>query len=268
DTGFIDTLVEAGEARGLNVLPVYAYSLKDEPDADGIPAAFRFFVEDGAPAVDAVVNTMAFAMGSSSMEGRHEGEWAVEVLDRLGIPQLQAMNASLSVERWRESEGGLPPLDVAMNVAIPELDGRIITVPASFKERSDAHSASAGTPVVRRQLPRDRADRIMGIALRLARLRRTPNAEKRIAIMVTNHHAKAARLANAVGLDSPASVLALLHRMADAGYEVGTLPPDPDALMAMLTERGHYDADYLTEEQLAGAPVHVTPARYREWFAE
>jgi len=267
DTDFVDTLVEAGEARGLNVLPVYAYSLKDEPDADGLPAAFRFFVEDGTPTVDAVVNTMAFAMGSSSMDDRHEGEWAVEVLDRLGIPQLQAMNASLSVERWRESEGGLPPLDVAMNVAIPELDGRIITVPASFKERSDAHSAAAGTPVVRRQLPRDRAERIMGIALRLARLRRTSNAEKRIAIMVTNHHAKAARLANAVGLDSPASVLALLHRMADAGYEVDALPPDPDALMAMLTERGHYDADYLTEEQLAGAPVHVTPARYREWFA-
>src|SRR5690606_27195715 len=81
-------------------------------------------------------------------------------------------------------------------------------------------------------------------------------------------HAKAARLANAVGLDSPASVLALLRRMADAGYEVGTLPPDPDALMAMLTERGHYDAEYLTEEQLTGAPVHVPSARYGEWFAE
>src|SRR5690606_7236796 len=119
DTDFINTLVEAGEARGLNGLPGYAYSPKDGPAADATPGAFRFFVEDGAPAVDAVVNTMAFAMGSSSMEGRHEGEWAVEVLDRLGIPQLQAMNASLSVERWRESEGGLPPLDVAMNVAIP-----------------------------------------------------------------------------------------------------------------------------------------------------
>src|SRR5690606_5410204 len=82
------------------------------------------------------------------------------------------------------------------------------------------------------------------------------------------HHAKAARLANAVGLDSPASVLALLRRMAAAGYDVGTLPPDPDALMAMLTERGHYDADYLTEEQLSSALVHVPAERYREWFAE
>src|SRR5262249_6204415 len=123
DTDFVDTLVEAGEALGANVLPIYAYSLKDDAGVDGVPPAMRFFVDaDGRPSVDAVVNTMAFAMGSSSMEERGDGDWATDFLQDLDVPQLQAFNVSLSSERWRELDAGLPPLDVAMNIAIPELD--------------------------------------------------------------------------------------------------------------------------------------------------
>ncbi len=261
DTGFIDTLVEAGEAAGLNVLPVYAYSLKDE--GEGVPAAYQWFVDaTGAPTVDVVVNTMSFAMGSSSPEERGEGEWATELLQRMDVPQLQAVNASVPVERWRDSENGLPPLDVAMNVAIPELDGRIITVPVAFK---DEVTRADGSRVTRHLGLRDRAERVMGLAARLAALRHIPAAEKRVAIVLTNHNAKAARLANAVGLDSPASLLHLLHRMRDAGYEVGELPPDPDTMMALLVDRGHYDRDLLTQAQLDHAIARVPAERYAAW---
>ncbi|GMU39361.1 MAG: cobaltochelatase subunit CobN [Chloroflexota bacterium] len=266
DTQFIDALVEAGDAAGLNVLPVFAYSLKDETAGpDGTPAAFAYFVDEaGRPAVDVVVNTMSFAMGSSSLDERSEDEWATDVLRQLDIPQVQAMNASISQERWYESENGLPPLDVAMNVAIPELDGRIVTVPIAFKEEvADGH----GGRVTRHVAAPDRASRVMGLAARLAALRRIPHAEKRVAIVLSNHNAKAARIANAVGLDSPASLLHLLHRLRDAGYEVGELPPDSDTMMALLIERGHYDRDLLTEAQLRGALARVPAARYREWFA-
>ena len=210
---------------------------------------------------------MSFAMGSSSADERSDEEWAVDALRALDVPQLQAVNASVSSAEWLASGGGLSPLDVAMNVAIPELDGRIITVPLSFKEQQ-AGVEVAGTPVVRRVAPRDRADRVIGQALRLAALRRKPNAEKRVAVVLTNHNAKASRIANAVGLDSPASLLHLLHRMRAAGYDVGDeLPPDSDTLMADLVERGHYDNDLLTDEQIAGALARVTAERYRAWFA-
>jgi len=107
DVAFIDSLVEAGEALELNVLPVFAYSLKDA-GPDGLPEAFRyFFFENGAPTVDAVVNTMSFAMGSSSSAERDEGEWAVALLRRMDVSQLQAMNSSLSGERWQATESGL-----------------------------------------------------------------------------------------------------------------------------------------------------------------
>ena len=52
-------------------------------------------------------------------------------------------------------------------------------------------------------------------------LRRKPNADKRVAVVLTNYNAKASRIGNAVGLDTPASLLRLLHAMRAAGYDVG-----------------------------------------------
>ncbi|GIW17829.1 MAG: cobaltochelatase subunit CobN [Tepidiforma sp.] len=261
DTAFIDALVEAGEALGADVLPVFGYSLKDDPDGSGRTAVLRELCDAGGqPEVDAVVNTMAFALGSAGQEPG-ASEWQVNVLEELGLPQVQGLTISTSVAQWEGSVTGAGPLDVAMSVAIPELDGRIIGVPASFKERG-------GDGTVRRVLPRDRAERLMGLAVRLARLRRTPNAEKRVAIILTNHHAKASRIANAVGLDSPESVVRLLRALRDAGYTVGPIPEGGDALMQELLARGHYEEETLTEAMLAGAAARVPAERYRAWFEE
>ena len=267
DTAFVDTLVEVGDELGVNLLPVFAYSLKDG-DATRLPDALRYFVDaDNRPLVDVVINTMSFAMGSSTPEERDEDQWAVDALVALDVPQLQAVNASVSSAEWAASEAGLSPLDVAMNVAIPELDGRIIGVPLSFKEAQP--STLEGSPVVRHVALRDRATRTLGQALRLAVLRRKPNATKRLAFVLTNHNAKAARIANAVGLDSPASLVHLLRALQAAGYDVGdSLPPDGDTLMADLVERGHYDRDLLTDAQLESAVAQVPPATYAAWFAE
>ena len=276
NTAFIDAIIEAGEAAGANVLPVFAYSMKDAPDpGEDVPPALRYFFPDHGAPVDVVINTMSFAMGGSSLDpdGGESSDWAAPILERLGVPQLQAIAAATSSERWEASDAGLTPLDVAMNVAIPELDGRIITVPIAFKERT-AQSAVEGRPTpagaeVVHHAPRpDRIARVIGIAMRLAALRRTPNAEKRIAVVLTNHNAKASRIANAVGLDSPASLLALLHRMRDDGYEVGALPPDSDTLMQSLIDRGHYDRDLLTTAQLHNAVARVAPSTYASWFQE
>ncbi len=275
NTEFIDAIIEQGEAAGANILPIFAYSLKDEALAtEGMPEALRYFLDDaGAPRVDAVINTMAFAMGSAGDPAVDAGDhWSVAALQRLGVPQIQAAAASMSAERWRASEAGLTPLDVAMNVAIPELDGRIITVPIAFKQTAAPPAqgvrALAGAEVVHHAPLRDRIDRVLGIAMRLAALRRKTNAEKRVAIVLTNHNAKASRIANAVGLDSPASLLALLHRLRDEGYDVQGIPPDSDALMHLLIERGHYDRDLLTLDQMRGSLARVAPDVYRAWFAE
>lgn len=271
NTAFVDALIAQGEAAGANVLPVFAYSLKDEAAAAGeLPEAFRyFFDEQGAPAVDVVINTMAFAMGSAA-DADSDEHWAVPALERLGVPQLQAIAAATSSDRWEASDAGLTPLDIAMNVAIPELDGRIITVPIAFKERinaaPDGRPSLGGAEVVHHAPQEDRIQRVLGIAMRLATLRRKSNAEKRVAVVLTNHNAKASRIANAVGLDSPASLLMLLHRLHDEGYTVRDIPPDSDALMHLLIDRGHYDRDLLTTEQTRGAVARVAAGTYARWF--
>lgn len=264
DTRWLDRLIDAGEQLGVDVLPVFGYSLKDDPDERGRTAVLRLLCDEhGDPLVDVVINTMAFALGSAG-EALSGEEWNVRVMEELGIPQVQGIPASISRDAWEASALGVPPQDVAMSVAIPELDGRIIGVPCSFKETVEV----GGRRLPVRDVPPDRAERLMGLALRLARLRRLPNHAKRVAIILTNHHAKASRVANAVGLDAAASTVALLHRLAAEGYRVGTLPESGEALLQMLLRSGHYDAEFLTEEMLASAAARIPAEQYRAWFAE
>jgi cobaltochelatase CobN len=263
NTAFVDAIVRQAEAAGLNILPVFAYSLKDE-GVDGVPAPLAYFLRDGQPLVDAVVCTMSFAMGGVDPDSAALSEWSAEVLKRLGVPVLQAIAASSTRGQWLASLRGLSPLDTAMNIAVPEFDGRIATVPVSFKEQSRA----PGSASVRYQPDPERIDRLIDQVMRLAVLRRRPNAEKRIAFVLTNQSGRASRIGNAVGLDAPASLLALLHAMQDAGYAIDGLPATGDDLIHELIARCSYDTEFLSEAQLARAAGNVTARTYEGWFAD
>src|SRR3954454_24996018 len=101
-----------------------------------------------------------------------------------------------------------------------------------------------------------------------ARLRRTSNAEKRVAILFGNYPTKNARIGNGVGLDTPASVMNLLRSLRSACYTVGDLPEDGDALMHRLIDGCTNDEEFLTDDQLRGAVGHVSLATYDRWFNE
>ena len=117
------------ERQGANALPVFAYSLKEDA-ARRVPIGLSYF----AGGVDAVISTMSFAMGRVNADGPTPSGWSVEALEQLGVPVLQAITVGSSYAQWDASQRGLSPVETAMNVAIPEFDGRIITVPISFKE--------------------------------------------------------------------------------------------------------------------------------------
>jgi cobaltochelatase CobN len=229
-----------------------------------------------ADGVDVVLATTSFAMGQVNPDGPTSAGWSVEALERLGVPVLQAIAVGSSHAQWDASPRGLTPVETAMNVALPEFDGRIITVPISFKELvSPEHLAALPDgrfegPVVAYVAQPDRVARVVGLALRFAHLRRTPNCQKRIALILANYNAKASRIGNAVGLDTPASVLRLLHALRAAGYDIGDparLPADGDALLAELIERCSYDTELLSEDQLATAAARVPATIYADWFA-
>jgi cobaltochelatase CobN len=265
---FVDCLVRELENRGANVLPVFTSSLKDTADAARWPAAFDFFLADELCLIDVLVATVSFALGDVQADGPTPAGKAVNVFSKIGVPVLQAICAGSARWQWEASQRGLSPLDTAMNVALPEFDGRIITVPVSFKEPLLDPASGLMPEAVHYEPVPDRVARAAGLALRFAELRRKPNAEKRVAFVLTNSPGKAARIGNAVGLDAPASLLRVLSAMDEAGYTVGPLPESGDDLIRQLIDRCSYDETFLTAEQLGNATARVPEALYQRWFED
>jgi len=226
NTQFVDDLCAAFAAQGAEPVAVYCYSLRD----DGPIELLRGFQPD-------CVITTVLAAGSANGD-----QWDASGLADLDVPIVQAIAATSSSEAWRESDSGLTPIDVAMAVAIPEFDGRIVTVPFSFKETVD-DGDTLGSPVTAYRTRPDRTARVAGIATRLARLRHIANADKRVAVVLSAYPTKRSRLGNAVALDTPASVIDLLHALQGAGYRVEGIPADGDALMHALADALPYE-DY------------------------
>src|SRR5581483_3580878 len=268
NTTFVDDLCAALEARGANPLACWCYSLRPDERGD-VPVISRHL--EGR--VDAVVTTVlamgqAGAGGSGASPGDSGADsWDVPVLARLDVPVVQAVAATTSRAAWEEHDVGLSPLDTAWSVALPEFDGRIVSVPLSFKEVVD-DGDDLGVPVVAYRTVPDRVARVAGTAVRLARLRRKPNGDKRIAVVLSAYPTKRGRIGNAVGLDTPASVVGLLHALRDAGYRVEDIPAGGDTLMAELVDRFSYERETLTAAQLERAVGVVGAAEYAAWFAE
>ncbi|MGW0176255.1 cobaltochelatase subunit CobN [Rhodococcus sp. NPDC003322] len=263
NTAYVEALCRAIEDRGARALPIFCASLRTaEPE-----------LLDVLGTVDAMVVTVLAAGGSrpaGASAGEDDESWDVSALAALDVPILQGLCLTGSREAWESNDDGLSPMDVATQVAVPEFDGRIITVPFSFKE-IDEDGLTTYVPDA------ERAARVAGIAVRHARLRHVPNRDKRIALMLSAYPTKHARIGNAVGLDTPASAIALLAAMREAGYDLGpadgedALPGlaagDGDALIHALIAAGGQDPDWLTAEQLEGNPIRISAARYRDWFA-
>jgi cobaltochelatase CobN len=260
NTTFVDDLAAGLEARGVNAVAVYCYSLR--PDSRGRVEALEMVA---AARADCVVTTV-LAMGSAVGDA-----WDASALLELGVPVVQAVTATRSAADWASSDGGLPPVDVAMAVAIPELDGRIVTVPFSFKEVVDdgVGFADGGDPqpVTAYRTRPDRVARVAGIAARLATLSRTPPAERKVAVVLSAYPTKRSRIGNAVALDTPASLIGLIAALAGAGYRIERVPTDGDALMAELADNLVYDRESLAPAQLAAAAGRWSAERYAEWFA-
>nr|WP_206322974.1 cobaltochelatase subunit CobN [Streptomyces sp. HNM0575] len=260
NTGFVEALCGAVEEAGARPLPLYVASLR-APEPELI---------DELRAADAVVTTVLAAGGSRPAEasaGEDDESWDAGALTDLDVPILQALCLTGSRSAWEENDEGVSPMDAASQIAVPEFDGRLITVPFSFKEvDEDGLPSYVADP--------ERAARAAGIAVRHARLRRTPAGRKRIALVLSAYPTKHSRIGNAVGLDTPASAVALLRRLREEGYDFGPeeeipglVSGDGDELIRALIEAGGHDQDWLTEEQLAKNPVRIPAADYRRWYA-
>jgi cobaltochelatase CobN len=254
---YVEALCAAIEHAGGVPMPVYCASLRTaEPELLALLGT-----------ADALVTTVLAAGGAVPAEvgaGGTDDQWNVAHLAALDVPILQGLCLTSSRGKWMGNDDGMSPLDVATQVAVPEFDGRIVTVPFSFKEIDD-EGLIAYVP------DPERCARVAGLAVRHARLRRIVPAEKRVALVFSAYPTKHARIGNAVGLDTPASAVALLRAMREAGYDIGDVPgvdaEDGDALVHALIERGGQDPAWLSEGHLIGNPIRLSAKEYREWFA-
>ena len=270
NTDFVHGLCDAIDARDAVAVPIFAGSLRTATD--------DLYAELGT--LDAVVVTVLAAGGSTpaaASAGQDDEAWDVARMAALDIPVLQGLCLTSSRADWEASDDGVTPMDYASQVAIPEFDGRIITVPFSFKEiDEDGLPHYVADP--------ERAARVAGIAVNHARLRRTANADKRIAVMLSAYPTKHARIGNAVGLDTPVSAIRVLREMRARGYDLGdgnevtaildgadTSGDDTaagDALIHALIAAGGQDEEWLTTAQLTDAHVRVSKADYDAWTAD
>ncbi|HEX3715358.1 MAG TPA: cobaltochelatase subunit CobN, partial [Trebonia sp.] len=169
NTGFVHALADAVEAAGGQPLPVFCSSLRTAEPA----------LVDTLRAADAIVVTVLASGGlvpAAAGAGGADEQWDIGALARLDVPILQGLCLTSSRAQWAASDEGLTPLDAATQVAIPEFDGRLITVPFSFKETGpDGLTSYVADP--------ERSARVAGIAVKHAVLRHVPPGERRVALM-------------------------------------------------------------------------------------
>jgi cobaltochelatase CobN len=217
DTQAIEDLSAALHARGIETLVLAVSSLKD-PDA---VAAVRRAIQARRP--DIIVTTTAFS-------ARDDDSF---VLDEADCPILQAIPVGSARDAWEASPRGLSAADLAMQIALPEFDGRIAAGPISFKAEEEADPALAFSRRV--QAPDvSGIDAVASMAAAWVRLARTPRHERRLALVLSDYPARGGRAGFAVGLDTPASACAIIDLLRSAGYKAER-NFIADDLMARLT---------------------------------
>lgn len=249
NTAFIDVFCQRLQAAGLNPLPIAVASLKESACLEQVEA---WLDEVGA---EVLVNTTGFALSSPERPNLRPF--------RRDIPVLQAICAQDNQPGWEASEQGLGARDLAMHIALPELDGRIITRPVSFKDMAWRSERSQSDVVCYRAHP-ERMDFVAELARRWVELARLPNGQKRVALVLANYPTRDGRIGNGVGLDTPAAALNILKALQAEGYPVADLPGSGTQLIQQLLGGVTNDLDNLDQRPCAQS---LSLADYQAAFA-
>ena len=246
----VDAMVSGLEGAGLNPLPLFVTSLKDPVAA----AMVESLLAEAPP--DVVLNGTGFSVATP-------GSAIHTPFTVADCPVLQVVFSGGDREAWASGTRGLGTRDIAMNVALPEVDGRVITRAVSFKGgvRRDPLTEA---DIVAYEPEADRVAFVCRLAANWSRLRRTPPAERRVALVLANYPNRDGRLGNGVGLDTPAATVGVLRSLAAEGYMIADVPQDGDGLIRRLAAGPTNDF-----RALAGRKVEESLAlnNYEAFFA-
>ncbi|MDJ0648991.1 MAG: cobaltochelatase subunit CobN [Xenococcaceae cyanobacterium MO_188.B19] len=218
----IDAMIQALLERNINPIAIFISSLRD------IEVQEKLLSISQKNSLQVLLNTTSFSLAKIGEEA------ATKLWNELDVPVLQVILSTSTESQWKSSWMGLTPRDVAMNVALPEVDGRIITRAISFKSVKQRQE-QLETDVVIYQPLLDRVNFISDLTKNLVTLKTTPVADKKVALILANYPNKDGRLANGVGLDTPASCINILQALEKAGYQITDRPNTGDDLIKLLT---------------------------------
>ena len=217
----VEALVDALQGEGVNALPLFVSSLKDAVSAETVRGHFARFDPK------AVLNLTGFAVSQPGAEHHPT------VLDETGAQVIQAVLAGGSRESWEASSQGLSARDLAMNVALPEIDGRVLSRAIAFKQADRFDERTQANIVTHQPLP-DRVAFAARLAANWIRLGETAASERRIGLVLANYPNRDGRLGNGVGLDTPEAAIEVLNALQGEGYATGDFPQSGNALIEHL----------------------------------
>jgi cobaltochelatase CobN len=218
NTAPVDALVTALAARRLRPLPIFVQSLKEGEARALLSEAFA-----AAPPT-VILNATGFSLRAGGAD---------DPLAAADCPVLQTVFSGGDEESWRRGARGLGPRDLAMNVVLPEIDGRILSRAVSFKAPLGRDALTEADLVGYRPVS-DRVAFVADLACSWTRLRMKKPSQRGVALILANYPNRDGRIGNGVGLDTPASALAILNALATADYRLGPLPSDPQKLIERL----------------------------------
>jgi magnesium chelatase subunit H len=249
NAGHYDGVIDALEARGLNVIPGFASGL------DAREAIDKFFVRDGKPIIDAMVSLTGFSLvGGPAYNDAHAAE---VTLSGLNVPYIAAHPVEFqTLADWEKDARGLTPVESTMMVAMPELDGAI--APITFGGRLGVQGEHKNDMAVHGE----RAGMLAARVEKLVALRRTSRADKKLAIVLFCFPPNAGNIGTAAYLGVFESLLNTLTAMKAGGYSVDV----PDSLDALRDKILHGNAAQLGAVANVAAKIPADDHVMRERF--
>ncbi|MDJ0993605.1 MAG: cobaltochelatase subunit CobN [Dinoroseobacter sp.] len=250
----INRLVRALLKRGLAPLPIFVASLKDPLSQATLAQLFT----NAPPSI--ILNATSFAVGTP---GGPEADNPLTHASAKDSPIFQVVLSGGAEDAWAEGASGLSARDIAMNVALPEVDGRVLSRAISFKGEA-YYDEAAQCPIAGYRAHGDRVEFVADLAANWAALQRTPASGRKVALVLANYPNKDGRLANGVGLDTPAATVDMLSLLRKAGYGVQDDPATSDALMAQVMAG---PTNWLTDRIAREGGVRLDLESYRTQYA-
>ncbi|MEM2081317.1 MAG: cobaltochelatase subunit CobN [Candidatus Bathyarchaeia archaeon] len=263
DINLANSLIRSVEQHGANAILVF-FSASDVAAKSLKWIIENYFMKDGKPIVDVVISTLAHSVAAFMPSS----ESVNDLFKMLGVPVIKAIITYNTLEEWCTSLLGLSFTEVAWNVAMPEFDGMIITVPIAARQISEKDPLT-GTKITSYVIIPERLDKLVRLSVNWAKLRYIPNEKRKVALIFHNYPPRNDNIGSAAGLDAAASAMNLLREMQKQGYSLDYLPENGQKLMDTIINGLTNDQRWLSPDELAAKAVAKIPrAQYLKWFNE